>query len=168
MWLSEQKPAMLAYKLKFILLPQLIATLNNYACLLLPLANDKWSASLEWFFQLCKSIAGEMVSNGGLKFGSGDLISLWQSAHICLSLVVEYWPFVGACGHHRHSKLYHCVILLLYFSLRHHPPHPCVPPTYPFIYFGPLLMNSMKRLSKWAKISHYLLAKLVIQKLIDN
>ena len=28
-------------------------------------------------------------------------------------LVVEYWPFVGACGRHSHSKLYHCIILLL-------------------------------------------------------
>ena len=33
---------MFAYKLKFILLPQLVATINNYACLLPPLVN--WSA----------------------------------------------------------------------------------------------------------------------------
>ena len=44
LWLSEQKPAMFALKLKFILLPQLIATLNNYACALPPLANVDWSA----------------------------------------------------------------------------------------------------------------------------
>ena len=36
---SEEKPAMFAFKLKFILLPQLIATLNNYACSLPLLAN---------------------------------------------------------------------------------------------------------------------------------
>ena len=35
---------MFALKLKFILLPQLIATLNNYACSLHPLANVDWSA----------------------------------------------------------------------------------------------------------------------------
>ena len=29
LWLSEQKPDMFSHKLKFILLPQLIATLNN-------------------------------------------------------------------------------------------------------------------------------------------
>ena len=34
---------MFALKLKFILLPQLIATLNNYACSLPPLANVDWS-----------------------------------------------------------------------------------------------------------------------------
>ena len=35
---AKQKPAMFIYKLKFILLPQLIAILNNYACLLPPLS----------------------------------------------------------------------------------------------------------------------------------
>ena len=49
MRLSEQKPDMFALKLKFILLPQLIATLNNYACSLPPLANVYWSAFLECF-----------------------------------------------------------------------------------------------------------------------
>ena len=38
-WLSEQKPDMFTCNLKFILLPQLIATLNNYAYSLPPLAN---------------------------------------------------------------------------------------------------------------------------------
>ena len=47
--LSEQKPDMFALKLKFILLPQLIATLNNYACSLPPLANVDWSAFPECF-----------------------------------------------------------------------------------------------------------------------
>ena len=49
MWLSEQKADMFALKVKFILLPQLIATLNNYACLLPPLANVDWSAFPECF-----------------------------------------------------------------------------------------------------------------------
>ena len=40
---------MFAHKLKFILLPQLIATLNNYACSLPPLAKVDWSAFPEWF-----------------------------------------------------------------------------------------------------------------------
>ena len=35
---------MFAHKLKFILLPQLIAILNNYACSLPPLASVNWSA----------------------------------------------------------------------------------------------------------------------------
>ena len=49
MWLSEQKPNMFTLKMKFILLPQLIATLNNYACALPPLANVDWSAFPECF-----------------------------------------------------------------------------------------------------------------------
>ena len=49
MRLSEQKPDMFILKLKFILLPQLIATLNDYACSLPPLANVDWSAFLECF-----------------------------------------------------------------------------------------------------------------------
>ena len=43
----SKKPDMFAHKLKFILLPQLIATLNNYACSLPPLANPDWSACAE-------------------------------------------------------------------------------------------------------------------------
>ena len=42
--MSEQKTDMFALKLKFILLPPLISTLNNYACPLPPLANVDWSA----------------------------------------------------------------------------------------------------------------------------
>ena len=136
MWPSEQKPAMFAYKLKFILLPQLIATLNNYACSLPPLTNINWSAFPEWFFWPCKSTTGEMEPTEGSNLAVGT------SAHICLGLVVEYWPFVGVCGHHSHSKLYHCVILLLCFSLCHHPP---------LIYTGPILMNPWKVHQKLAK-----------------
>ena len=50
--MSEQKPNMFALKLKFILLPQLIATLNNYACSLPPLANVDWSAFPECFLPI--------------------------------------------------------------------------------------------------------------------
>ena len=48
-YVTEQKPDMFALKLKFVLLPQLIATLNNYACSLPPLANVDWSAFPECF-----------------------------------------------------------------------------------------------------------------------
>ena len=47
--MSEQKPDLFTHKLKFILLPQSIATLNNYACLLPPLAKVDWSAFPECF-----------------------------------------------------------------------------------------------------------------------
>ena len=47
--LNEQKPDMFAHKPKFILLPQLVATLNIYACSLPPLAKVDWSAFPECF-----------------------------------------------------------------------------------------------------------------------
>ena len=97
---------------------------------------------LQSAFLTIKSMTGEMAPMEGS--------NLALSAHICLGLVVEYWLFVGACGHHSHSKFYHCVILLLCFSLCHHPPHPRTPPTHPLIYTGPKLMNPMK------KIHHYI------------
>ena len=89
-----------------------------------------------------------------LQFCSGGLISYPLSAHVCLGLVVEYWPFIGAFGHLSHTKRYHCVILLLCFCLCHHSPLPRDPPTHPLIYTGPILMYSMKKLL--AIISHYL------------
>ena len=55
----SKKPDMFAHKLKFILLPQLIATLNNYACALPPLANGL--LSLNAFCRPCKSTTGEMA-----------------------------------------------------------------------------------------------------------
>ena len=47
--MSEQKPDMFAHKLKFFLLPQLIATLNNYRCSLPPMATVDQSAFPECF-----------------------------------------------------------------------------------------------------------------------
>ena len=37
----------------------------------------------------------------------------------------------GTCTRHSYSKLYHCVILLLCFSLCRHPPHPTSLSAYP-------------------------------------
>ena len=97
-----------------------------------------------------------------------DLIWLSLSAYICLGLVVEYWPFVGACGRYSHSKLHQFCHLAFWFSLCYHPPHSCAPPAHSFIYTGPILKNSWKNHQKLVKISHYLLAMLVAQKVIDN
>ena len=66
-------------------------------------------------------------ANGGLQFGSGHLIYLPLSVH---SLVVEYWLFVGT---HRQPTI--CVILLLCFSLWHHP----APPRAPYAHPEPLM-----------------------------
>ena len=92
----------------------------------------------------------------------GDLILFPLSANICLGLVMECLPFVGACGCHSHSKLYHCVILLLCFSLCHHPSHPHSLSTHLLVYTAQILMNSMKKSFKIVKIGYCLLARLVI------
>ena len=64
---------MFTNKLKFILLPQLIATQNNYACSLPPLANVNWSASPERFlsFRPCKYTTGEMAPMEGSNLAVG-------------------------------------------------------------------------------------------------
>ena len=138
---------MFAYKLKFILLSQIIAALNNCTCSLPPLANVKWSASLS------NHVNPRMVKWRQWRasiFGSGDLISLPLLAHVCLSLVVEYWPFLGACGCDSHSKLYQCVILLLCFSL--YTTHPPSCPFHPRPYrHWPKINNYMKKLLKSSK-----------------
>ena len=106
MLLCEQKPDMFTYKLKFILLPQLIATLNNYACSLPPLVNVNWSTFPKCFMLTMHIHDWLNGANGRLQYGSGDLKWLPLSVHICLGLVVEYWLFVGTCGPHSYSKFY--------------------------------------------------------------
>ena len=145
MYVTEQKPVIFTYKLKFILFPQLIATLNNYACSLPPLicfsriffADHVYSWLVKWC-QLRAPICG-------------DLVWLPLSVHVCLGPVVEYWPFVGTCGYHstRNSTIY--VILLHCLSFCHHSPHPCTPLTHPFIYTGPILWIPWKIVKNWWK-----------------
>ena len=50
-YMAQQKPAMFTHRLKFILLvqPIYVATLNNYAWSLPPLANVNWSSLPECF-----------------------------------------------------------------------------------------------------------------------
>ena len=62
---------MFIHELKFILLPQLIATLNNYACSMPPLANVNWSAFPECFLPTMKFMAGEMVAMEGSNLAGG-------------------------------------------------------------------------------------------------
>ena len=96
-------------------------------------------------------MTGEMVQ-GGLQFGCGDLICFPLSVHVCLGLVVEYWPFVGACTRHSSSKLYYLYHLTSLFKLLPPTTPPLCPSCRPpYIYTGPILMNSMKKLSKTGK-----------------
>ena len=133
-----------------------------------------WLMSTDLLFQsafcrLCKLIHNWQngAKVGGLKLGSGHLIWLPLSVHVCLGLVLKYWPLVGTCTCHSYFKLYTvCVLLLLCLSFCHYSPY--IPPIHLLIYAAPILMNSMKNHQKLAKTCHYLLARLVVQKLIDN
>ena len=141
---------MFVYKLKFILLPQLIATLNNYACLLPPLVMSTGLLYHSAFHWPCKSMTGEMAPKGSSNLAVGDLIWLPPSVYICLGFVVEYWSFVDACTHHGYSKLYYLCHLASLFKLLPPPtttPTP-LPPTHSLIYAGPTLMKSMKTFIK--------------------
>ena len=115
---------MFAHKLKFILLPQLIATLNNYTRSLLQLANVDWSAFPGCFLVTMYIHNWLNGAKGGLQFGCRVLIWLPLSVHVCPGLVVEYWPFVGTCTHHSYSKLYYLVSL---FNTTHLTPVPLTP-----------------------------------------
>ena len=149
--MSEQKPNMFAHKLKFILLPHLIARLNKYACSLPPLGNVDWSAFPECFCRSCKFMTGEMVP-GGLQFGCGDLILIPLSVHICLGLVVEYCPFVGTCTCHSYSKLYYLCHLASLFKLLP-PPTPPLCPSHPppYIHWPNINEFHEKIVKNWQK-----------------
>ena len=107
--------------------------------------------SLNAFSQPCKSTTSEMAPMEGSKFGSGDLIWLPLSVHICLGLVVEYRPFVGTCTRHSYLKLYYLCLLASLFNLLPPPTSSLASPTHPLVYAGLILMNSMKKSSKTGK-----------------
>ena len=64
---------MFAHKLKFILSPQLIATLINYACSLSLLADVNWYAFQNAFCRPCKFTITQMVPV------EGSNLALWTS-----------------------------------------------------------------------------------------
>ena len=128
-------------KLKFIIYPQFMATLNNYACSLPPLADVHWSA-----FRPCESMTGEMVPKESSKLAAVT----WYGSH-CLSRPCS--GILVLCGYiHVHIiatlDFIICVIFLLCLSFFHHPPYPCASPANSFIYAGPVLMNFIKKSSK--------------------
>ena len=94
----------------------------------------------------------EMAQKEGSRVGCGDLIWLPLSVQVCLGLVVEYWPFVGACTHHSYSKLHYLCLLSSLIKLLPPPtppPHPSCPP--PNIHW-PNIMTSIKKIEKsWRK-----------------
>ena len=122
--------------------------------------------SLSAFCQPCKSTTGEMAPKEGTRSAVGDLIWLPLSAHVCLGLVVEYWPFVGACTRHGYSKLYSLCLISSLFKLL---PPPTPPPSHPRpnIHWPNINEFHVKNHKKLAKTSHQVV-RLVVQKLIDN
>ena len=134
MWLSEQKPNLFAYKLKIILLPQLMATLAKYVTMQVNCLY--WLMLTGLFFQS----AFINIVNPRLVKWHKRRTPIWQQGPFMAStisvhlfcFVVEYWPFVGKCGCHGHSKLY-CLCLLasfLAFATTHPFPYPSHPPLY--------------------------------------
>ena len=77
LWLSEQKPDMFALKLKFILLPQLIATLITMHVHCLHWLMWTGLLSLNAFCRPCKPTTGEMVPKEGSKLAVGT----WYGSH---------------------------------------------------------------------------------------
>ena len=115
----------------------------------------------------CKLMIGEMAPRRAP-------IWLWRpdlapTVSVCLSRPCSgIMAFVGTCTHHTYSNLYYLCHLASLFKLFPTLTPPCAPPMHSLIYIGPILMNSIKNHQNLTKISHYLLARLVVQKLIDN
>ena len=86
------------------------------------------------------------------------------SARLSIGLVVEYWPFVGACTRHSYSKLYSlCLIssLIKLLPPPTPPPRPSRPP--PNIHWPNINEFHQKNRKKLAKTRHCLLVGLVVQ-----
>ena len=117
--------------------------------------------SLNAFCRPCKSTTGEMAPKEGSRL---DPIWLPLSVHICLGLVVEYWPFVGACTRHSYSKFYYLCLLSSLIKLFPPPTPPlrpsCPPPN---IHWPNINEFHQKNHKKLAKTSHCLLVRLVVQ-----
>ena len=136
---------MFAHKLKFILLPKLIATLNNLHVHFLHWLMLTGLLSLNALCWPCKSMTDELAPKECYKLAvgtwygsncqcmsvskpcSGILALLWMPVHVITTL---------------NSTVY--VFFLLWLSFCHHPPHPRHPPTHPLIYTGPILMSSIR------------------------
>ena len=168
MWLLEQKADMFVHKLKPILLPQLIATLNNYACSMPLLANVDWSVFPKCFLPTMWIHDWWNDTKGVPQFGCDNLIWLPLSVHIFLCLVVEYWPLVGTWTHHRYSKLYYlCHLVSLFKLLPSHtsPPRPSCP--CPYIRW-PNINEFHEKIIKTGKNQPLSTCQVSCTKLLDN
>ena len=61
-----------------------------------------------------------------------------------------------------------CILLLLCLSFFLHPSHSHAPPTHPFIYAGPILVNSMKESPRTGKNQPFFTCQVSCTKSFDN
>ena len=120
---------MFTYKLKFILLFQLLTMYIH--CL-------NWLVSTGLLFQSafcrpCKSTTGERHQWSAPVWKWGPDMASTVSAHLSMPFggIFALW---GTSTCHSHSKLYYCVIMHHCLSFCHYPPHPCASPTHSLIY----------------------------------
>ena len=131
--LSKNYPCSHIYKLKFILLPQLIATPNNHACPLPTLANvDLFCFSRVLFVDYVNPCLMKLCQRRSQIWLWGPDMATTVSAH--LSRPSGSILALCTCTRHSYSKLYFCVILLLCLSFCHHHPHPWDTPTHLLTY----------------------------------
>ena len=181
MWLSEQKPVMLACKLNFILLSQLIATLNNYMhvhCLHWLMSN--WSASpihsifsIPIVYYLCfsKVLFSDHVNPWWLVKWHQWMAPIWQRGPDIVPTVSTRLsrPCSGilALSGCMYIQFVHIIATLnsnivhmssYFFILAFATTHPTLMTLLPMPLYtlAPILMNSIKNCQKIAKISHYL------------
>ena len=124
---SSTKPAVFPHKLKFILLPQLLVIPTHYTCSLPPLANVDWSLFPKYFllYMLIHDWWNGANIYRALNWQWGTDIAPIL-VHISLGNVIEYWPVVGTCEHHGHSKLCYVCSPLLALALPSPTPLPCL------------------------------------------
>ena len=88
--------------------------------------------------------------------------SIFIYIHV-LGCVVDYWPIVGTCGCHNHSKLCHscCSVSFLWLlppptlSLPSQPP-PCL-----YLYWPKIDVILIKNFKETSKINHYLIYQVI-------
>ena len=123
---------------------------------------------LNVFCRLCKFTTGEMAPKEGPIWLWGP--DMAPTVSTCLSSPCSgILVFVGASTRHSYSELYYLCLISSLFKLLPpptQPPCPSHPP--PNIHWPNINEFHEKNCKKLAKTSHYLLVRLVLQKLIDN
>ena len=112
------------------------------------------------FCSPCKSMTGKWYQRRPPIWLWGFDMASTVSACL-LGLVVEYWPFVGACTHHSYSKFHYlCLLVSLFKLLPPSTPLLCLSRPPPYIHWPNINEFYEKNCQPLAK-TNYLLARLV-------